>query len=187
MKKVLLLSLLIFVLAIASVSRVRSMTQYEFNLPLILSENSSIPTLEPTGTLIPTITSSPTVTPTVTPTPTVTLTPTETQTPTITIVPGALWVYVIRSLNDGAESVTYAVVPGVEFVLEVQKVDKTLYITSYCPDGLDCEVQPIPPVFPPECDFPTGLWCQIEKITYDGNAKQACGTQYPFNCVETTD
>lgn len=156
-------------LAIATAGGVRSMTQNELSMPLIYAGATLTPTLELTET--PTITMTPD--------------PTKTPTPTVTIVPGELWVYIVNSLNDGEQSITYAVVPGIDFELKGQKIEKTLYITAYCPDGLECEVDPVPPDFPPECDFDTGQWCQIEKLIYDGNAQQACGTQFPFNCVET--
>jgi hypothetical protein len=140
MKNILLLSILIFVLAITSVNRVRSMTQNEINIPLIFKGASSDPTLEPTITL----------TPTTTLTPTATKTPTETQTPTGTIIPGEQWVYIMTSRNEGDVSITYAVVPGKDFELKGEKVDKTLFITAYCPEDLVCDVEPVPPDFPPE-------------------------------------
>jgi hypothetical protein len=171
MNKFLLMTVLILLLAIATAGGVSSMTQNEINMPLIFKGASSDPTLEPTSTLTPTITS----------TPTVTLTPT----PTATIVPGELWVYIMTSRNEGDVSVTYAVVPGKDFELKGEKIDKTLYITAYCPEGLECEVEPVPPDFPPECNFPTGPWCEIEKLEYPANAKQTCGAQFPYNCVDT--
>jgi hypothetical protein len=163
MKKLIRLSFLIFVLAIATAGGVRSMTQHQLKMPLIMAGAPITSTPEPTMT------------------PTTTMTPT----PTVTPVPGELWVYVIRSGNKGDISETFAIVPGVDYELRGYKEDKTLYITTYCPDGLECVADPVPPDFPPECDFETGKWCQIEKFIYDGNAQQACGTQFPFNCVET--
>jgi hypothetical protein len=162
MKKLIVLSFLIFVLAIATAGGVRSMTQHQLKMPLIMAGAPVTSTPEPTMT------------------PTSTLTPT----PTVTPVPGELWVYILRFGNTGDTSTTYASVPGIGYEIKGQKVEKTLNITAYCPEGVECIMDPVPPDFPPECDFETGKWCQIEKLEFDSNAKQACGTQFPFNCVD---
>ena len=162
MKKLLLLSFFLFVFGVATASGVRSMIQNEAYMPLTYAGASPTPTLEPTNTPEPS------------PTPE----------PTPTGVPGEEWLWVARAGNVGDEFLVYAVVPGIGYELEGNKVGKTVYITAYCPGGVTCTLEPIPPVFPPECEFwPGGRWCQIEKLIYDGSAKGACGTQYPYNCV----
>lgn len=110
-------------------------------------------------------------------------------TPTLVLTPTSVleseWIWIATSGNVGGELWVYAVVPGIEYELKGMKVGKTVYVTAYCPDGISCMLEPMPPEFPPPCEFwPRGRWCQIEKLKFPTNAKQACGTQYPYNCKD---
>jgi hypothetical protein len=106
-----------------------------------------------------------------------------TPAPTPTPAP-ALWVYPLAAFSMSGSTRIYASVPGIGYDLAASKTDKVISIWAYCPKDKLCILDPIPLSFPPECDFVTGQWCQIDKIILDYDAKQVCGLQFPFNCID---
>ena len=95
-----------------------------------------------------------------------------------------LWVYPLTAFSMSGSTTIYASVPGIGYDLAANKVDKVINIWAYCPKDKLCILDPIPLSFPPECNFVTGQWCQIDKIILDQDAKQVCGLQYPFKCID---
>jgi hypothetical protein len=74
--------------------------------------------------------------------------------------------------------------PGLRWEIElVASNDKTAVVGPYCPDGEVCDTWPVPDKFPPECDFDTGMYCELEKIVLPFNVKEACSAVVPYNCV----
>ena len=115
------------------------------------------------------------------PNPTATPTP-KPPTPIPTELPDGLWMYIVRAgENEDGEFEIYAQVPGIDWELEGYKVDKTVYVSLWC-DAPVCDVWPVPPEFPAECNWMTGEYCEVEKFIYPETAKEGCSLVYPFNC-----